>query len=60
MPWRHQLSMTPSRDLRARPVEAVEGAGRDIEVELRAVGGQRRAEAVEHLDRQAAGIRCPS
>ncbi len=57
MPCRHQLRIRPSRHLRARPVEAVEGAGRDIEVELGPVGGERGAIAVEHLDRRSARVR---
>mgnify|MGYP000229951271 CR=1 FL=1 len=43
-------------DLRPVTVVAVERPGRHIEIELRAVGDQRGAEAVEHLDRQAARI----
>ena len=44
------------RHLRAWPVEAVERTAREFEIELRAVGGELGAQAVEHLDRQAAGI----
>src|SRR5262245_1783235 len=40
--------------LRARPVEAVERTAREIEIELRAVASEGRAQAVEHFDRQAA------
>ena len=35
-------------------IEAVERAGRHVAVELRAIGGQRGAETIEHFDRQAA------
>ena len=44
------------RRLRARPVVAVEGAAREVEIELRAVGGELLPQAVEYLDRQAARI----
>jgi hypothetical protein len=44
------------RHLRARSVVAVGGAAREIEIELRAIGGELLAENVEHLDRQAARI----
>src|SRR6476661_1974391 len=44
-------------DLRAGLVEIIEGAARDFEVELSAVGGQRGAELIEDLDWQAAGVR---
>jgi hypothetical protein len=44
--------MTPG----ARPVEAVEGTAREIEIELRPVVGERLAQAIEYLDRQAARI----
>ena len=44
------------RDFRARPVEAEERATGEILVELRAVGEGAGADAVEHFDRQAAGI----
>ena len=56
MPCRHQFWITACDTLRARPVEAVEGTAREIEIELCAVGGELLAQAVEHLDRQAAGI----
>jgi hypothetical protein len=39
--------------LRARTVEAVEGASGHVAIELRAVGDQRGTEAVEDLERQA-------
>src|SRR5690606_17504772 len=41
---------------RAGAVEAVERAGRDVEVQLRAVLDRSLAQSVEHLDRQAAGV----
>src|SRR5204863_3547498 len=44
------------RHLRAWPVVTVEGAAGDISIELRAVGGELLAEAVEDLDRQAARV----
>src|SRR3546814_14479766 len=44
------------RDLRARTVEAEEWSRREILVELRAVGQRGGAEAVEDVDRQAAGV----
>ena len=47
MPWRH---------LRAGAVEAVERTGRNVPEELRPIGEQRGAKAVEDLERQAAGI----
>ena len=56
MPWRHQFWMTASRDFRARPVVAVERPARELEVELRPVGGKLFPQAVEHLERQAAGV----
>ena len=56
MPCRHQFSITAWRHLRARSVVAVERAAREIEIELRAVGGELLPEAVEDLDRQAARI----
>ena len=40
----------------ARPVEAIEGTGREIEIELCTVFGERFAQAVEHLDRDAARV----
>src|SRR5262245_66662095 len=43
-------------NLRTRPVEAVERTARKIEIKLRTVGRELGAEAVEHLDRQAAWI----
>ena len=45
------------RDLRAWPVEAVEGPGGDIEEELRPVRRQRRPQPVEGLDGLAARVR---
>ena len=42
--------------LGAGPVEAVERPAREIAVELRAVGGELSPKAIEHLDRQAAGV----
>src|SRR5262249_42130633 len=45
--------------LRARSVEAVEGAARKIEIELRAIGGELLPHPVEYLQRQAARVsRC--
>ena len=37
-------------DLRALAIEAVEGAGRDIEIELRAIFGERFTESIQHVD----------
>src|SRR5262249_48859437 len=45
-------------DLRARPVEVVEGPAREVVVELRTVRCQRLAESVELLDRNTARVRC--
>src|SRR5215831_7921867 len=42
--------------LGARPVESVEGTGREVPIKLGAVGGETLAEAVEHLNRQAAWV----
>ena len=56
MPWRHQFRMTPSDTVAPGPVEAVERPGGDVAVELGAVEGGAFTEAVEHLDRQAAGV----
>src|SRR3546814_19307915 len=44
------------RRFHARPVEAVERAARQIEIELRAIGRELLTQAVEHLDRQAARV----
>ena len=43
---------------RARPVIPVERSGRQVAIELRAVGRRLRLQSVEHVFRQAAGIRC--
>ena len=48
--------MIALRHRRARTVEPVERSGGDVAVELGAVEGGAFTEAVEHLDRQAAGI----
>src|SRR5262249_26630551 len=44
------------RGLSAGPVEAVERAGRKIDVELRPIVGELLAQAIEYLDRQTTGI----
>src|SRR5271168_295234 len=44
------------RNLRTRPIEAIERTRRHIEIELCPVGGQRLAEAVKYFDRGSAGI----
>src|SRR3546814_14602893 len=44
------------RRFHARPVEAVERAARQIEIELRAISRELLTQAVEHLDRQAARV----
>ena len=56
MPWRHQFRMTASRGFRARPVVAVERAGRHVVIELRAIGGELRLKSVEDLLGQTARI----
>src|SRR3546814_18531782 len=45
------------RDVRFRPVKAVEWSTRYIEVELRAVRGERRTVSVEYFDWRAARVR---
>src|SRR4029077_17275033 len=47
------------RHLRARPVVAVEGAARELAIELRAIVGELLPYAVKDLNRQAARIRLP-
>src|SRR5512132_3409623 len=44
------------RRLSAWAVEAVKGPSRQIDIELRTVGGELPAQIVEYLDRQTAGI----
>ena len=56
MPWRHQFQMMPCDGFRAGPVVAIERSGRQVVVELRAVGGELRLQAVEHFLGQAARI----
>ena len=56
MPCRHQFWIWPWLDLGTLAVEAEEGARGDVEEELRPVGDQGGAEAVEHLHRDAVGI----
>ena len=59
MPCRHQFSDHALRRLGARPVVAVERPAREIDIELRAAGGELLAKSVEHFDRQSARIgRC--
>ncbi len=48
--------MNPCEAFAPGPVEAVKRPEGDIEKELRPVGGQRLAEAVEYFDRRAAGV----
>src|SRR6185295_6073836 len=44
------------RGIGTSPIVAIKGAGCDVEVELRAVGGERGTETVEYLDRRTARI----
>ena len=57
MPWRHQFWMTGSDGCAPGPVVSVERARRQRVVELGTVGGQLGLKIVEHVLRQAAGIR---
>ena len=58
MPWRHQFCMVASAGLPGLVV-IVEGAGRDVAIELRTVGSERYLEVVEDFLRKAIRIgRC--
>src|SRR3546814_12655895 len=43
-------------DLCTVAIEAVEGPGRDIEIELRTILGERFTKSIEHVDRQPTAI----